>query len=257
MKKALSIILAVLMLMSVSSLAFAAEESRAIVYVSIADKGAIKVAAKPITVKDVDADKTLTINDALYCAHEEFYDGGAEKGYSYYTGQYGLSLGKLWGDDSGNFGYFVNDKSAWSLADVVKPGDFVYAFVYSDGKTWSDSYSFFDKKNVKTDTVSETELTLTSYSYDENFNLVPSSVEGATITVDGKETDVKTDKDGKAVITVKTPGKHTVSAESPEGKILVPPVCSLNAELDLIKVIADFFNNIVELIKGFFGNIFK
>ena len=94
-------------------------------------------------------------------------------------------------------------------------------------------------------------------AYDENFNLVSSPVEGATITVDGKETDVKTDKDGKAVITVKTPGKHTVSAESPEGKILVPPVCSLNAELDLVKVIADFFNNIIELIKGFFGNIFK
>lgn len=264
MKKTLSLILAVLMLMSISSAAFAAGESTASVYVSVANKGKLEVAAKLITVKDIDGDKILTINDALYCAHEEYYDGGAEKGYGSYVGQYGLSLGKLWGEESNpdknyfiNFGYYVNDKSAWSLADVVTTGDFVYAFVYSDNTNWSDSYSFFDKKNVETDTVTETVFTLTSYSYDAEWNLVPSPVEGAMITVDGKDTGVKTDIDGKAVITVNTPGEHTVSATAPEGTILVPPVCKLNAKLDILKVIANFFNSIVDFIKGIFGNIFK
>ena len=259
MKKTLSVILAALMLLSCASLVFAAEDSRGIVYVTIADKGTLAVADKPVVVKDIDADKAITVNDALYCAHEEYYKGGAKEGYSSYTGTYGLSLGKLWGDESDpdknyytNFGYYVNDGFAMSLADPVNAGDHVYAFSYTDTENWTDSYSFFDKKNVKAVSLEKTELTLNAYSFDENFMPVTAPLEGAEITVDGFRTFMVTDENGKADITILPPGEHVISATAPDGKIIAPPVCVINVEFDLVKMISNIFDGISEFFSGLF-----
>ena len=261
MKKTLSIFLAVLMLMGTASLAFAATaEAGGIVYVSISDKGNLAVADKPVACKDIDGDKALTINDALYCAHEEYYDGGAKEGYSSYVGTYGLSLGKLWGDESDpdknyytNFGYYVNDGFAMSLADPVKAGDHVYAFSYTDTKDWTDSFTFFDKKNEKAVSLDKIELTLSGYSFDENFNPVTAPLEGAEITIDGFRTFVVTDENGKAEITVLLPGEHVISATAPDGKVIAPPVCVVNVEFDLVKMVNNIFNSIADFFRGLFS----
>ncbi len=39
---------------------------------------------------------------------------------------------KLWGDDSGNFWTFVNDKRIQGAGDEVKKGDHMYASIFAD-----------------------------------------------------------------------------------------------------------------------------
>ena len=141
MKKIISLALAVVLITTCMSITAFADNS-ATVFVSIADKGQLVVAMEEVTVTDIDNDGALTVNDALYAVHEAAYPNGASKGYGYYNHKdYGLSLGKLWGDSSGNFGYYLNNKSCWSLADTVNDGDCLNAFIYSDSKYFSDKYA--------------------------------------------------------------------------------------------------------------------
>ena len=54
------------------------------VWVTVSDAaGAMVLPYACVTVTDVDSDGALTINDALYAAHEAAYPGGAAAGYSY------------------------------------------------------------------------------------------------------------------------------------------------------------------------------
>lgn len=231
MKKALSLVLAVTMLMLCSAAVFADEVSAetATVYVTISDaEGRLVLTQEAITVTDADGDGALTIHDALYAAHEAKYEGGAAAGYGTEEGQYGLSITKLWGtENGGSYGYYVNNASAWSLTDPVKTGDYVSAFVYTDLVAWSDTFCFFDVYTVTADEGDTLELTLSAAGYDESYNPITVPVEGATITVDGVATDVKTDAEGKATITLNKAGDVVISATS-ETQNLVPPVCKVS-----------------------------
>ena len=226
MKKLCSAVMALLLLCTCGCLAVLADGAlRAEVFVTIADKGTQTVSYQKITVTDSDGDGALTLSDALYAAHEAAYEGGAEAGYNAYVHKdYGLSLGKLWGDDSGNFGYYLNNASAWSLADPVKDGDAVSAFVYADGESFSDAFCFFDVFTVEAKDGGSVTLTLSMTGYDESWNPVTLPVEGAFLTVDGVKTACKTDKDGKAVLTLEGEGTHVIGAVS-DTMTLVPPVC--------------------------------
>lgn len=204
--------------------AVSADDNDTYVYVTISD-GALEVAAKPVSVYDVDSDGALTINDALYCAHEAFYEGGADAGYASAQSDWGLSLSKLWGiENGGSYGYYVNNTSAMSLADPVKSGDYVNAFVYTDTAAFSDKYCFFDTAYVSGVEGGDITLTLSGAGYDENWNPVTSPLSGAIITVDGADTDCVTDENGNTTITLDA-GAHVISARSAEMS-LVPPVCT-------------------------------
>ena len=199
----------------------------ATVYVTIADgEGKLALAHEPITVTDTDNDGALTISDALYAAHEAKFEGGAAAGYGTAETQYGLSLAKLWGvENGGSYGYYLNDKSAWSLADPVTDRDVLNAFVYTDTTAWSDAYAWFNVS--QTDTKTDTPLTLTLYynKFDENFNPVATPVSGATITINGAPTEIVTDANGAAKFDYfAQPGDYVISAVS-ESQRLVPPVC--------------------------------
>lgn len=233
MKKTVAALLTILMLIPCCCAgAFAEASSSADVYVTICDAdGELALAQEKITVTDVDSDGILTINDALFCAHESKYDGGAQAGYLSGNTEYGLSLMMLWGDESGSFGYYVNDASAWSLSDVVSEGNRVNAFVYSDQSTWSDTYCFFDKNMLTAQQNEEVTLTLRAAGWDADFNPITIPVEGADITLNGKVSGITTDKDGKAVITFKDAGSYIISATS-NTQVLVPPVCVANVEAD-------------------------
>ena len=223
---------AILLLSAFCLMASATEEptaSRAEIYVTVADKdGKLAVTYEKITVTDIDDDKSLTVNDALYCAHEAKYTGGAAAGYGYYTHeQYGLSLSKLWGDESGSFGYYVNNASSMGLGDAVKDGDHVYAFIYRDTETYSDKYSFFNVNTQKAEKGGEIILTLMSAGFDANWAPVNSPVEGATVTVNGVATELKTDAEGQVKVKLDTAGELVISATL-EGATLVPPVCKIS-----------------------------
>lgn len=257
MKKLFSVMLTFLMIMGCMSITTFADNASATVYVSISNKGQLVAAHTKVTVTDIDGDNALTANDALYAAHEAVYSGGAKAGYGYYTHKdYGLSIGKLWGDTSGNFGYYINNSSCWSLADTVKNGDYLNAFVYSDSRNYSDKYCFFNNFTVATDASSDIELTLSCAGYDANWNPVTLPVASAEITVDGKTTGVKTDTNGKATIQISGAGEHIISAVS-ASETLVPPVCTAQINggffASVLSAITSFFSAIISFILSIFA----
>ena len=233
MKKMIALMMTVMMLLSVSVVfAFAQDVDQAEtasgtpVYVTIADKdGKLAVAAEKIDVTDVDGDSALTINDVLYTAHEQFYEGGAAAGYATEMTKYGLSLTKLWGTVNGyNYGYMVNNVSAWSMTDPVKEDDYVAAYVLTDLKNFTDRYAYFDQLIVEPDCAAQVTLQLSKIEYDDQYQPVVQTVEGAVLTVDGEPTEITTDADGKATLFFEENGEYLVSAAA-EGQTLVPPVC--------------------------------
>lgn len=233
MKKIFAILLAAVIVLSLGVIAVSAADDGIEVYVTITDgTGAIVAAAEKITVTDSDSDGKLTINDALYAAHEASYTGGAQAGYATLVTQYGLGITKLWGDTCGSYGYYVNNKSAWSLEDPIAAGDYVAAFVYTDATGWSDKFSYFDsfKGSVKTGE----ELTLTYYvmsGYDDDWNPVFTPTAGAAITVDGTSSGLTTDADGKVKLTLNDTGAHIISATVEGARVIAPVfVASVTAE---------------------------
>lgn len=257
MKKLLSLALTLLMLFGCVSTAFAASAS-ATVYVTVSNKGTVAVAQQKVTVKDIDGDNALTVNDALYAVHEAKYKGGADAGYNYYTHKdYGLSLGKLWGDSSGNFGYYLNNASCWSLAYTVKDGDYLTAFIYSDGKYFSDVYCFFEANTVNAEKGEEIALTLKGAGYDAMWNPITVPVKGATITVNGEATGVKTDANGNATISIDKNGTYVISAVS-SSQTLVPPVCVAKiGSFDILSLITSIISLIVNAVSTLFSSILK
>ncbi len=223
MKKILAVLTALVLALSVSAV-FASAASGADVLVTISDEsGKLAVAAEKVTVTDIDNDGALTVNDALYAAHEKFYEGGAAAGYGTETTQWGLGITKLWGTaNGGSYGYMVNNASAWSLADPVKDGDYVAAYVFTEPKTLADKYAYFDKL-IEDVQAGEITLTLSMNDFDADWNPITLPVKGAVITVDGVATDVKTDENGKATIKLEVNGKHLVSATATD-KVIAPPV---------------------------------
>ena len=221
MKKFLSLLLAVWMLVSLT----ASAEAAPTVYVSISDDtGALVLAYVPVALTDADGDGALTICDALMLAHAAHHPEGTEAFLAEQT-EWGLSLYKLWGvENGGSYGYMLNDASAWSLVDPVKDGDHVKAYAFTDLTAFSDTYCYFTAPVAAAAVNSEITLTLNAAGYDEAWNPVTLPVAGATLTVNGEKTDVVTDETGNAVLTLAEAGIYTVSAVS-ETMTLVPPVC--------------------------------
>lgn len=221
MKKFLSLLLAVWMLVSLT----ASAEAAPTVYVSIStDTGALVLAYVPVALADADGDGALTICDALMLAHAAHHPEGAAA-FLAEQSEWGLSLYKLWGvENGGSYGYMLNDASAWSLVDPMKDGDHVKAYAFTDLTAFSDTYAYFTAPVAASAVNSEITLTLNAAGYDEAWNPVTLPVAGATLTVNGEKTDVVTDENGNAVLTLAEAGTYTVSAVS-ETMTLVPPVC--------------------------------
>ena len=235
-KKLLCLWLAIAMsfcLLPAAALADAADA--ATVYVTISKYGELvddeegdPVAMVPITLSGQEA---YTMDDALKAAHEAYfhgdevlYAGGAtpedeaddifsEDGYYSYDGDYGLSLGVLWGEDSGSFGYQLNSgaKSVTSLAQEVKDGDCVEAFIYENSYPDTETYAVFAPTTAVIKAGGTLELTLRQAGYDTDWSMVFSPCADATLTVNGKAGAV-TDADGTARLTFDEAGVYVVSA---------------------------------------------
>lgn len=229
MKKLFAVTLTLLLLIGCVGPAALAETDAqpAEVFVTVADAtGSLALAQEKITVTDRDSDGKLTLDEALYAAHEAKYEGGAAAGYASSVGDYGLSLDKLWGTaNGGGYGYYVNHVAALNLSDEVKAGDYIDAFVYTDLTAYSDKYCWFDADTVSAEAGKEITLILSGAGYDAAWNPVTLPVSGAQITVDGQATGVLTDSEGKAVIQIADGGSHLISAVSAT-ELLVPPVCT-------------------------------
>jgi len=223
MKKLISVS-AVIAAMGVLAVSAYADTS---VHVTVSDaNGTLVVIDEAVDVSDADGDGAVTINDALIAAHDKFYDGGAEAGYEAVNSDYGLSINKLWGtENGGSYGYYVNNASAWSLADPVNSGDHLNAFVYTDTTAWSDTYCYFDKNDyISSD--GDVALTLSAASFDADWNPVTVPVAGADITVNGEKVGAVTDENGQVTLRFTGDGDYIISAVS-DTQVLVPPVCKV------------------------------
>ncbi|MBQ9086488.1 MAG: hypothetical protein IJY47_04805 [Clostridia bacterium] len=234
MKKLLSFGLVFLMLCGIWCLSASAAEGAGqgvSVYVSIADAtGKLALTQEKITVTDTDRDGALTVHDALYCAHEAKYQGGAAAGYGTAETQWGLSLSKLWGTaNGGNYGYYVNHVGASGLTDPVEEGDLVNAVVYVG--VWPDmeQYCYFDQNTLTAKEGDAVTLTLSAAGYDAQFQQIAVPVEGAVITFDGVATSYKTDTEGKVTVTLSEAGNVVIGAISDTQK-LTPPSCVATVE---------------------------
>ncbi len=232
MKKLLSFLLVLVLMSTLFAAAALADDAGpaadAVVSVTISMAGEIVVPAVPVLVSDLNADGILDVDEALTCAHDQLYDGGAAAGYAAVDFGSGLFITNLWGDDSGNYGIYVDNEMAMSASDPVQAGGSVNIYLYSDTEYWSDQYTYFDQ----TDAVAEDgtlTLTLCAVSFDENWAPVAAPCAGATITIDGEATEFVTDENGQVTVCFDAAGSYLLSAVS-DSAILVPPVCKVTAD---------------------------
>ena len=219
MKKLIAFILAALML---CTLCACAKETGTKVCVSISN-GALELACEQIAVTDRDKDGKITVSDALYAAHEAQFEGGAKAGYGVEKSEFGLSMTKLWGvENGGAYGYCVNNAGALSLADEVKEGDHVFAYVYQDTAAFSDTYAYFDTFNAEIAKDEKLSLTLSINTFDENWNPVTLPLANAELTVNGSASGVITDENGRAELSV---SEDCIVSAKCEGMTLAGPVC--------------------------------
>ena len=199
-----------------------------VAYVTVTNgQGEFCLAQEPIEVSDMDGDGVLTVYDALYCAHESKYEGGAEAGFGAEDMGYGPSLTKLWGEDNGgSYGYYVNNAGCDSLANPIEEGVHVQAYAYQDLENWSDQFTFFE---VAEENGTALTLTLNGIGFDADWNEVVSPVAGAAITVDGADTGLVTDENGRVTLDISESGAHIISATSADA-VLVPPVLAIGQE---------------------------
>ena len=245
MKKLSALTMAIVMSIGTAAVTASAEETTeesstlptsVTAYVTIADgEGKLAVEQKAVEVTDTDNDGALTIADALYAAHEDYYEGGAAAGFATAETQWGLSLAKLWGvENGGSYGYYVNGASAWALTDSVVSENgapvFVDAFVYTDTSAFSDTYCYFDTRftELVLDENDTIDLTLSYAGYDADWNPVTLPAKGAYITINGEKTDFVTDDEGKVTVKLDKGGDYVISAVS-DTQTLVPPICVVSA----------------------------
>ena len=228
-KKIFALLVTLACVVALLPMAISAEETETVtVTVNVINDKPVLAAAQ-ITVTDIDNDGIISINDALYCAHQQKYQGGAEAGFASSPSSYGITLEKLWGDTGGAFGYYLNNESPQSLLDTVVDGDTITAFIYQDTFGWSDCYSYFDKNAV---TVTEGDALMLNLSYlvldYETWMTSALPAEGAIITVDGNDTEITVNMDGVAMLTFDAPGTYLISAHSDLN--IVAPVCVVTVE---------------------------
>ncbi len=200
------------------------------VYVTIADEGEIVLPKKEVSVNDIDENGSFNVDEVLYAAHEANYSGGANAGYGSEETTYGLSINTLWGNTSGNYGYWLDNASCWSLNDTVVSGASLVAFVYQNTEVW-DSYSKFEQSEYSTLEEVPATVKLDKAGYDEAWNTVFSGHVGAEIKVysDTFE-ELESNKyiaidngDGTYSVTIKDNGKYYLCAYDNETPI-VPAV---------------------------------
>lgn len=212
------------------------ERSQIQVNVTIANAGEIAMAMESVTVSDRDDDGKFNVDEVLYAAHEAGYTGGAAAGYGSAVGNYGLSITKLWGDESGAFGYWRNNASCMGLTDQVQAGDYVVAFIYKDQTGWSDAYAKFDQQAYTA--AGELTVTLEKAGYDASWNTVFSKLPGAAITAydgEGKALEanayaVKDNGDGTYTVTFAQSGTYTLIAAE-DATPIVPAVSKVSVTI--------------------------
>lgn len=172
---------------------------------------------KSLTVTDTDGDGRLTPEDVLFLAHEKYYPGGAAAG---------LDCEYTWGvqscytcditDRNGNCVY--TSSGPYHTRETVEDGDSI---------SWTPQFimngdyydiSLKDTAGSASSGVLSTAPLNVHISCSARFKKDAAAItaEGLRICVDGKDTNVRADKNGNAAITIKEPGSHSITACKPD-----------------------------------------
>ncbi len=196
-----------------------AEETELTVYITVSMYGEIVQSkdgelAAMLPVK-LCGQADYTLDDVFAEAHALYYPGGAEAGYAAGNGEWGSYVTKAWGDESGKFGYQINGgtETISGLSHTVRDTDCIDLCIYKNTYPDTEAYAKFDAAEAEVYAGEETELVLYAVSgYDDSWNMLYSPCADARITVNGEETEILTDAEGKAAVTFDTCGTYVVSA---------------------------------------------
>ena len=224
------------------------------------DASGAPMMGKTVAVTDRNADGLYSLHEALAAAHEQYAPNG-EADYAGENGDYGFSVTRLWGVDTGAVGFYRNDTITGSVGDeILDSGDRVTAFIYKDQDAWSDRYAYFTKERLTAAVGQEIQLDLMCWGYDESWNpvvkpvdkapigvydgdgaySVPDSLRGEHLFGDTYMQTVATDLQGAVKLSFTQAGTYTVTAQhdapvyseytdsvTTVPNYLVPPVCTV------------------------------
>ncbi len=208
------------------------------VLVSIANKGSVELSYAPVTASDRNGDGAIDIDEVMIAAHDKYYEGGAAKGYASATGDYGAYITKLWGDESGNFGYFVDNKMSMGLSDKVTDGQHVYAYINANSYPNNDAYAYFETPTAETSTYATMIVKLTAQNgYDENWSPKFEAYDNAEIKLYAGDFSVEAEGgyvalaigNGEYKLTFYQPGDYNIVATA-ENNAIIPAVCKVSVK---------------------------
>lgn len=201
----------------------ARETDTAVVYLTVSVRGVLAsdrdgqvMARRPVTVTDLDGDGTLTYDEALTAAHAAYCAAGTE-GYSAPGGY----VSRLWGEDSYNTLFFLNDTGlTGGVTDAtVRDGDALTASVNLDDTYYADWYAFFDRGTAEVSVGTALTLTLKGHLgmawSEEDLKDVPLSGVAAGVWEDGTFVPLDgavTGEDGRVTLSFDRPGTYYVTA---------------------------------------------
>ncbi len=217
MKKILSLLLSMVLIISSFSQVVLATESESIaVYVSaskygefIADKLGNSIVNREIILSEKEE---YTLNDVFDALHQNYYDG--EEGYKTEIGDYGEYITRFFGDESGNFVYQVNfgAEDVWGPTHIVKNGDNVDFCINKSFYPDTESYTKFSNKEAVAYVGDTVEFILEESEYTaDGLTFFPCT--DALLTINGEETEALTNEEGKTVLSFEEAGVYVVSAK--------------------------------------------
>lgn len=216
MKKIISLILSIMLIVSSFSTMVFATENNVTVYVTISkygeilsdkDGNLIALSSIELTGKD-----TYTLDDVFKTVHSTLCEGG-ESAYETQTGDYGLYVYKFWEDTSGNFTYQVNfgQDDVWGPTHTVQNGDCIDFCINQSFYPDTEVYTRFDQSSPKITNGESLELILSQGEYTaDGFSFSPCV--DASITINGISTENVTDAEGKVSLSFNENGKYVISA---------------------------------------------
>ena len=185
------------------------------VYMTVSDRGVLATASdgaamfnRSVEVSDINSDGVLTYDEALTAAHAAYCPGG----YASAETEWGVSVSKLWGVDTMNCLFFLNDSALENDVgnrdtSALHAGDYLVASVNKDNTYYADHYVSFAKRTSTAIAGREFALRLNGGMGSDKISIGVWNA-GKFTAVDG----AKIDADGNVTLTFREAGSYLLTA---------------------------------------------
>ena len=185
------------------------------VYMTVSDRGVLATANdgaamfnRSVEVSDINSDGVLTYDEALTAAHAAYCPGG----YASAETEWGVSVSRLWGVDTMNCLFFLNDSALENDVgnrdtSALHAGDYLVASVNKDNTYYADHYVSFAKRTSTAIAGREFALCLNGGMGSDKISIGVWNA-GKFTVVDG----AKIDADGNVTLTFREAGSYLLTA---------------------------------------------